>query len=200
MVSVRHETILARLRDGMAPEQVARISGTQATVLPPRPASSRPMRSVTGATAGRGETAHQGGRALREIEQQRQAEHTDDGAAGAARVPGAGPRSAAVGGVRQREVDHCVRPHHERLVDLLPHFGREDDDAVELLDPPEQVADLQVGVAVVRVRISVRLPNSASASSKSRTALLACAASRRPAEVLLGLADPLAHHRRQVDQ
>ena len=25
MVSVRHETILARLRDGMAPEQVARI-------------------------------------------------------------------------------------------------------------------------------------------------------------------------------
>ena len=27
MVSVRHETILARLRDGMAPEQLARILG-----------------------------------------------------------------------------------------------------------------------------------------------------------------------------
>jgi hypothetical protein len=42
------------------------------------------MRSVTGATAGRGEPAHQEDQRLREIEQQHQAEHTDDGAARAA--------------------------------------------------------------------------------------------------------------------
>ena len=54
---------------------------------------SHPKRSVTGATAGTGEPAHQEDQRLREIEQQRQAEHTDDGAAGAA-TGQARPRSA----------------------------------------------------------------------------------------------------------
>ena len=113
--------------------------------------------------------------------------------------PGAGPRSAAVGGVRQREVDHCVRPHHERLVHLLAQVGREDDDAVVLLDAPEEVVDLEVGVAVVRVADLVRLPEQRVGLVEEQDRVAACAGLEDLGEVLLGLADILRHHRRQVD-
>jgi hypothetical protein len=93
----------------------------------------------------------------------------------------------------------CGAAPHERLVHVLAQFAREDDDAVVVLDALQQVADLDVGVAVVRVPVGVRRPNSASASSMSRTALLACAPSKTRPKVVLGLADVLAHRRRQVD-
>jgi hypothetical protein len=62
---------------------------------------------------------HQVDQRLREIEQQRQAEHTDDGAAGAATGQAPAQIRPSVGGIQQREVDHGVQPAHERLVHLL---------------------------------------------------------------------------------
>ncbi len=72
----------------------------------------------------------------------------------------------------------CSR-REERVVEVLPQVGREDRDAVVLLHPLQQVGDLDVGVAVVRVlRTSERLPNSASASSKNSIAFAVSAAAK----------------------
>ena len=51
----------------------------------------------------------------------------------------------------QREIDHEAQPAQEGLVEVLLAIGGEDREALEALHALEQVADLEVGVAVVRV-------------------------------------------------
>ena len=53
--------------------------------------------------------------------------------------------------VGQRELDGEVQPPHERVVHVAAEVGRQHDGPVVLLHPLQQVADLDVGVAVVRV-------------------------------------------------
>ena len=80
--------------------------------------------------------------------------------------------------IRQRELDRDVQPADERVVHVASQVRRQNRDAVVLLHALEQVADLDVGVAVVRVLTSLRLPKSASASSKKRIAFARSAAAK----------------------
>ena len=53
--------------------------------------------------------------------------------------------------LREREVDHVVQPAQERLVDVVAEVRGEDDGARVALHLLEEVRDLDVRVAVVRV-------------------------------------------------
>src|SRR5690606_39630437 len=66
---------------------------------------------------------------------------------GEAAVPQPGP----LRDVRQREVDDDVEAAGERVVDVRPEVGREHGEAVEALQPLQQVGALDVRVPVVGV-------------------------------------------------
>ena len=57
-------------------------------------------------------------------------------------------RSACIG---PGKLDHVLHAARERLVDVAPEVGGEDDDAVVLLELLQEIGDLDVGVAIVRV-------------------------------------------------
>ena len=79
--------------------------------------------------------------------------------------------------VRPWEFDHHVDAAEHILVDPGGRIGGDDRQAFEGLDPPQQIADLDIGVAVVASLTSLRFPNRASASSNSRIAPASFAAS-----------------------
>ena len=59
--------------------------------------------------------------------------------------------SSRCAGLREGEVDDEPQPPQERLVHVVAQVAGEDRDALVVLHPLQQVADLDVGVAVVRV-------------------------------------------------
>src|SRR4029450_7880241 len=59
------------------------------------------------------------------------------------------PDAAALVHAGHGELHGRVQPAYERVVHVPAEVGRQDDDALVLLHPLEQVADLDVGVAVV---------------------------------------------------
>jgi hypothetical protein len=110
------------------------------------------------------------------------------------------PQPGALVGLGHREVDLERQAPAERLVDRGLVVGREDHDPGVRLHPLQQVVHLEVGVAIVDgLAPRVRLPNSASASSNSKHRVAGLGGVEQLAEVLLGLADPLAHHLREID-
>ncbi len=109
------------------------------------------------------------------------------------------PQPPAQLGVGERERDDESQPAQERLVEGTTHVGRQHREPPVGLHPLEQVVDLDVGVAVVAVlhltaaaEQRVRL-----VEEQQRTTLLGGV--EQFAQVLLGFADVLAHHGRQVD-
>ena len=61
------------------------------------------------------------------------------------------PDALALDCAGQRKLHHIAQPAGERLVEILAPVGGEDREAVEPLHALQQVADLDVGEAVVRV-------------------------------------------------
>ena len=107
-------------------------------------------------------------------------------------------RSAGAPRARPREVHDDVEAAGERLVDVLVQVAGQDHQAV-VLEPLEQVADLEVGVAVGAVLDLAALAEQrvGLVEEQHRLAVLGLAEGRL--EVLLGLADPLGDHPGEVD-
>ena len=61
------------------------------------------------------------------------------------------PDAQPIGGRGPREVDVEAQPSGEGGIDILGMIGGQDREAGELLHALEQVGDLDVGVAVVRI-------------------------------------------------
>ena len=87
----------------------------------------------------------------------------------------------------------------EGVVHVVAQVGRQDDDAVVLLHPLQQVADLDVGVAVVGVLDLGALAEDGVGLVEEQDGVAVGRLVEDAVEVLLGLADVLADHRRQVD-
>ena len=101
--------------------------------------------------------------------------------------------------VGKREFDDEAEPPDEGLVDVLPEVRREDRDALVLLHPLQQVADLDVRVAVVRVLHFGALAEERIRFVEEQNRLARIRLVEDLAEVLLGLADVLADDLRQID-
>ena len=107
------------------------------------------------------------------------------------------PQRAPGGGVGKREFEDRVEPPDEGRVEAVAAVGGEDRDAVEILDPLQQIVGLGVGEAVVgvadlgaRAEQRIRL-----VEEQHDVGMLGGVEQGR--EVLLGLADPLAGHARR---
>ena len=61
------------------------------------------------------------------------------------------PDAEAVLYLRERELDNGAHTSQEGFVQIGAQVGRQHDDAVELLHPLQQIADLDVGVTIVGV-------------------------------------------------
>ena len=119
----------------------------------------------------------------------------------AAARPGSGPtaarRSSAVG---LGEVDDGVEPAGEGVVDVGPQVGGQDGQAVEGLQPLQQVGALDVGVAVVGVLHVAALAEDRVGLVEEQHRVDPAGLGEDPLEVLLGLPDVLVDHRGQVDR
>ena len=93
-----------------------------------------------------------------------------------------------------------AQPAQERLVDRGCAVGRQDDEAGERLDPLQQVVDLEVGVAVVRVADLGALAEQRVGLVEEQHRAAALGLVEGGGEVLLGLADVLRDDRREVDR
>ena len=65
--------------------------------------------------------------------------------------PDALPDPPAIGRVGKRERHHECEAADERIVEVLPQVAREDRDAVVALDALQQVADLEIRVAIMGI-------------------------------------------------
>ena len=109
------------------------------------------------------------------------------------------PDQLAVLGLGEREVDHEVEPAHERVVDVLAEVGREDHGARIALHLLQQVGDLDVGVAVVRVRDLGALAEQRVGLVEEEDRVGAGGGLEDAVEVLLGLPDVLGDDGGEVD-
>ena len=109
------------------------------------------------------------------------------------------PDAQPLGRARQRELDDEAQPAQERLVEVLLAVGGEDREALEALHALEQVADLEVGVAVVRVLDLGALAEQRVGLVEEQDHVGRVGGVEQPAQVLLGLADVLVDDLRQVD-
>ncbi len=100
--------------------------------------------------------------------------------------------------VREGEVHHEVQAPGEGLVDVGPQVGGEQGDAVEGLQALEQVGALHVGVLVVCVLDLGALAEDGVRLVEEQHGVGAVGLREDPLQVLLGLADVLVHHRRQL--
>ncbi len=109
------------------------------------------------------------------------------------------PEAEALGRLGSREVDDDVQPARERLVDVRTHVRRQDRDAVEQLHALQQVCDLDVGVAVARVRDLRALAEERIGLVEEQHGVHALGVREDAVEVLLGLSDVLVDDGREVD-
>ena len=109
------------------------------------------------------------------------------------------PDQLAVVGLGEREVDHEVEPAHERVVDVLAEVGGEDDRARVALHLLQQVGDLDVGVAVVRVGDLGALAEQRVGLVEEEDRVGARGGLEDAVEVLLRLPDVLRDDRGEVD-
>ena len=105
----------------------------------------------------------------------------------------------AILGLREREVDHDVEAAQERVVHVLAEVRREDDRAGVALHLLEQVGDLDVGVAVVRVLHLGALAEERVGLVEEEDRVRALGGAEHAVEVLLGLADVLRDHGGEVE-
>ena len=105
-------------------------------------------------------------------------------------------RSAAAG---PREVDVEAQPSREGGIDVLGMIGGQDREARELLHALEQVGDLDVGVAVVRVADGAALAEQRVGLVEEQHGAGALGVVEDDVEVLLGLADVFRDDLREVD-
>ena len=115
---------------------------------------------------------------------------------GAEGVP---PDPLALGRAGKRELDHEAQAAQERGVERRLHVRREDRQPAVRLHALQQVVDLDVGVAVVAVLDLAALAEQRVGLVEEQDRAAVLGGVEQPAEVLLGLADVLADHRRQVD-
>jgi hypothetical protein len=109
------------------------------------------------------------------------------------------PDPAAVRDAWQLEFHRGVQPAHERLVHVAAQVGGEHDDAVVLFHLLQQVADLDVGVAVVGVAYLRALAEQGVGLIEEQDGVAGRRLGEDAGQVLLRLADVLADHRGQVD-
>lgn len=109
------------------------------------------------------------------------------------------PQREPLPGVGEREVDHQVQAPGERLVDVGAQVGGEQRDAVEGLQPLEQVGALHVGVLVVRVLDLRPLPEDGVGLVEEQYGVGAVGLGEDALQVLLGLADVLVDDRGELD-
>ena len=110
------------------------------------------------------------------------------------------PQHSSLGDVGEGEVDHGVEAAGEGLVDVGAQVGGEDREAVEGLDALQQVRNLDVGVAVVRVTHLRALAEEGVGLVEEQHAVDPVDLGEDPLEVLLGLADVLVDDRGEVDR
>ena len=111
----------------------------------------------------------------------------------------AAPQGEPFGRARRQEIDDEAQPPHESRIEILAAVGRQDGDAVEALDPLQQIVDLDIGEAVVRV---LHLRAAAEqrvglVEEQQRAAVLAGV--EHVAQPLLGLADIFVDHAGQIN-
>ncbi len=113
--------------------------------------------------------------------------------------PDALPDALPVAGVRKGELDREVNAPHERVIHVLAQVGRQDDGALVLLHALQEVAGLDVGVAVVRVAHLGTLAEQRVGLVEEEHHVARLGFAKDLAQVLLRLADVLAHHGGQID-
>ena len=100
----------------------------------------------------------------------------------------------------ERELDVVGEPAAERLVDRLGEVRGQDRQAVEPLEPLQEVVDLEVGEPIVGgVDLGGALAEQRVGLVEQEHDVAGLGGVEDLGEVLLGLADPLRHHLRQVD-
>ena len=111
----------------------------------------------------------------------------------------AAPDLGPLGGVRERELDDEAQPAQEGRVERVLEVGGQDRQAPVGLHALEQVADLDVGVAVVAVLDLAALAEQGVGLVEEEDGAALLGGVEDAAQVLLGLADVLADHRGEVD-
>ena len=109
------------------------------------------------------------------------------------------PDRLALGLGGERELDAEVDAAEERVVDVALEVGRQHDQPVVRLQPLQQVRHLDVGVAVVGVLDLGALAEQGVGLVEEEHDVAGAGGVEHLLEVLLGLADVLADHRRQVE-
>ena len=123
------------------------------------------------------------------------------GSGGGSTPGGSNPRtisSRALASGKGKSTRH-LHPSHERLVDVLAQVRGEDHDPGVLLDPLQEVVDLHVRPAVLRILDRAALAEEGVGLIEEEDGVRILGLGEDPIEVLLGLAYPLAHHRREID-
>ncbi|MNS89760.1 hypothetical protein D3C72_1237810 [compost metagenome] len=109
------------------------------------------------------------------------------------------PQAQPLRGVGHREIDHRLKATGECLVDIGAQVGRQDHGAGKVLHALEQIGHFLVGMAVVAaLRGRALAEQRVGLVEKQDPAAALCLVEHR-GKVLLGLADVLGHHHRQVD-
>src|SRR5829696_3650510 len=97
--------------------------------------------------------------------------------------------SARIGGRGPREGDVEAQPSRESGIDILGMIGGQDRETRELLHALEQIGDLDVGVAVVRIADGASLAEQCVGLVEEKHGAGALGVVEDDVEVLLGLAD-----------
>src|SRR5882672_2179508 len=111
----------------------------------------------------------------------------------------AAPELQALGGSRLVELDHELQSADERRVDVLAEVGGEDRQAIEALEPGQEICGLEIGVPVVRVAYLSALAEQRVRLIEQQDRLNSLGGVEHLGQVLLCLADPLRNYARDVN-
>src|SRR5215204_5888414 len=109
------------------------------------------------------------------------------------------PDPQPIGGRGPREGDVEAQPSRESGIDILGMIGGQDRETRELLHALEQIGDLDVGVAVVRIADGASLAEQCVGLVEEKHGAGALGLVEDDVEVLLGLADVFRDDLREVD-
>ena len=107
--------------------------------------------------------------------------------------------AGAMGGIGEGELDRHVQTADKGVVHVLAQVGRQDDDTIVLLNALQEIANLDIGVAIVGVLHLRALTEQRVRFVKEQDAIAALRGIEDPLQVLLRLADVLADDPRQID-